>query len=203
MAIELIWRVGASHHTNNFALSILLVLAFVCPFGIAVFVNYRRLKGRLNNPPTQPVEDFAYIKIAAAQGERFDRICLNTTRSIEAAAAVTAAISILSIQLVHEQESGFTTVGFWLAVSAFGVSLFGTILVISTPLRIQDRAKVREDAQAEGAETSTAMDAVLEARSQAWTGIALRFATLGIITALLVGAMIFMALGQFRTLFGR
>lgn len=88
------------------------------------------------------------VRIAqvAREGARYDRLGLNATRSIEAATAVTAAIAILSVQLLHHDDPRLTTIGFALAAGALGTSLLGSLLSLSTRFRLDERAEIRDSA---------------------------------------------------------
>ena len=137
----------------------------------------------------------ARIDQVAREGERLDHRCLSATRSIEAATAVTAAITVLSIQLLHKSAPTLTVVGFTLAATALGLSLVASLLVLSSPIQFDERNERRQAARQTLTVESLAV--AIRAREQAWLGFVLRVAAILAIVLLVAGAIACMGIGQF------
>jgi hypothetical protein len=181
-------------------IQVIAELGAILIIAAALSGNYQRvLSGRTRAEATSGAltgpTSAARIEQVARDGLRYDRLCLTATRNIEAASALTAAIAALSIQLLHRDAPTLTRVGFFLAVGAFIVSLVASLLVLSSPIRIEERGQVREAAAQ--IRTGEAFTLVISARRDAWIGLVLRMVAVGTIAVLVVAAIGCMGIGQF------
>ena len=146
------------------------IVALVASTVAGALTNYLRLKNRTASSEARLAEPRPDLLLR--DGERFDRLCLNATRSLEAAVAVTVAITALSVQLLHKGVPRLTMAGFLMSGMAMAISLIGGILVISTPLRIDRRRDLREAAHSSGSLGS--VDELVKLRRDAWLGLITR-----------------------------
>lgn len=158
-------------------------------------VSYGRTRAQATSGALIRPASAARIEQVAREGIRYDRLCLTATRNIEAASALTAAIAALSIQLLHRNAPTLTRVGFFLAVGAFIVSLVASLLVLSSPIRIEERGQAREAAA--HFRTGESFTLLIRSRRDAWLGLVLRMFAVGTIVVLVVAAIGCMGIGQF------
>jgi hypothetical protein len=184
-------RMLSSTSSQSFSSNASLVLATAVTLTLLLnTILLRRRRGRTVAPPRPPATA-AEIHL---DGSRFDRLCLNAARSIEAAVAVTAALTILSIQLLHRGVAILTLTGFYLAASSLGVALIGSLLVLSTPMKVERRKEARDAAlNSPGTGSRTTL---IHLRNEAWVGLIGRLFAIVVVVLLLVASIICMSDGQ-------
>jgi hypothetical protein len=116
-----------------------------------------------------------------------------------AGTAVTAAITVLAIQLLHEDPPALTMVGFFLAAMAFGSSIIASLLVIRTPLQVDERRSAGQRAlgsAGEAEDPSRSLATLSTVRHDAWMAMTLRLTAIIVVALLVMGALACMAAGQ-------
>jgi len=166
-------------------------------------VIHRRFVSALRAlPEREPEFTLAELDALAARAERLDALSQRVTRNIEAAAAVTAAITVLAIQLLHRGAPTATVVGFGFAAGSFVLSVFAAVLVLRTPIAIAERASIRASLRYEDGwgwvDPISAVRPVLRrGRDQAWRELIGRCYLLAVVTLFVLVALSFLANGQF------
>lgn len=179
---------------------------FVVSTGGALVGNYQRVRRARSAPPASAVAPSVstptpgQLHQVSSDAARFDAHALRATRSVEAGTAVTAAITVLAIQLLHKDAPALTTVGFSLAAAAFGVSIVASLMVIRTPIQVDERRAARQRAMERwrlGGPPSSVSATIMAVRHDAWMALTLRLTSIIVIALLLIGALGCMAAGQF------
>lgn len=168
-------------------------------------INYFRIgrRGAATLPAPAAGVQIARFQAVVQAGERYDQMCIRATRSVEASSAVTAAIAILAIQLVHKECPTDTTIGFSLAAAAFVASLVSSLLVLRTPMQVEERRRARSGANSSlaglaGPVPLAAFQAVATARDLAWRAVVYRLGAIVMVAFMLLAALGFMAAGQYE-----
>jgi hypothetical protein len=172
---------------------------------VSNYLRVRRSRSGRHPVPrrfTVPSVTTNHLRAVSREADRFDQMALRATRSIEASSAVTAAIAVLAIQLLHKDCPTDLTIGFSLASAALVVSIVSSLLVLRTPMQIEERKRTRSLAieQAQSAPVPVPMAAfqqVGRVRDEAWIALVLRLAAIVVIGATLLTALGFMAAGQY------
>lgn len=79
------------------------------------------------------------IERLRSEVDRYSEQAIAISKHLAAAVAVTAALAILAVQLLHKEAPGETWTGFFLSLGAFVVSLLSNFVRATFPVLILDR----------------------------------------------------------------